>query len=121
MWSASVDGNVKEWTYGKRHAIANYVAPDSCRTTVSFSADGARLVYWNCYPIGALAPVRLTCYVPLSRSLNFCLFLVVSIECFVGSFHVEPLKMEYLTLLNGVNWETSGREPSKVRINVLSV
>ena len=51
IWSTSVDGKIKEWTYDKDLSIAEYDAPGCCCTTMSFGADGERLVYWNYYPV----------------------------------------------------------------------
>ena len=65
IWSVSVDGKIKQWTYGKCRAIAEYDAPGFCLTTMSFSADGARLVYWNYCSVRALGPVRLTHCCPI--------------------------------------------------------
>ncbi|WJZ85351.1 hypothetical protein VitviT2T_004891 [Vitis vinifera] len=44
IWSTSVDGKIKEWTYDKDHSIAEYDAPGCCCTTMSFGADGERLI-----------------------------------------------------------------------------
>lgn len=66
IWSTSVDGKIKEWTYDKDHSIAEYDAPGCCCTTMSFGADGERLVYWNYYLLG---------FRPSQLDMHYCLII----------------------------------------------
>ena len=51
VFSTSVDGKIKAWLYDMMGSRVDYDAPGRSCTTMAYSADGRRFIYWNFYTI----------------------------------------------------------------------
>lgn len=67
VFSTSVDGQIKAWLYEVDGPRVNYDAPSLSCTTMVYSADGKRLVFYSCSNVSA---IYVSCWQPEHSNLN---------------------------------------------------
>lgn len=89
-----MDGKIKAWLYDNLGARVDFDAPGHWCTTMAYSDDNKRLIYWVFTAILMVLP-SICFYGEIETSL-------FSWNTLLGFFHVALVKMESHSLLNGM-------------------
>lgn len=70
IFSTALDGKIKAWLYDNLGSRVDYDAPGRWCTTMAYSADGTRLIYFN-HCVGVNHPTMLFVGVSLTVPIKF--------------------------------------------------